>query len=90
MDQKPSVGRIVHYYPSESLGGKVPCRGCKAQPWPAIITHVWDNGLVNLRIMDDALFSLGHPTATPAMARVLLGDPETTRDRSCWCWPPRV
>lgn len=40
MEQKPSVGRVVHYV--SSLG----------QHWAAIITHVWSDSCVNLAVFD--------------------------------------
>lgn len=42
MEQKPSVGRIVHYF------------GCKGDPpLPGIITAVHSDECVNLKVFDD-------------------------------------
>jgi hypothetical protein len=79
----PSVGRIVHFYPSRPNG--------KAQPYPAVITHVWTGELVNLRLLDDADFAVGAATSTPAVSRCPRGHVETGgEDRAYWDWPPRV
>lgn len=39
---KPTVGRIMWYWPSRHLR--------KMQPWAAIVTHVWDDNMVNLAV----------------------------------------
>lgn len=45
MSQVLSVGMIVHFYPAEGSQ--------KGQPYPAIITHVNENGSVNLHVFND-------------------------------------
>jgi hypothetical protein len=42
---KPTVGRIVHYRGDEFNGVSV---------HPAIVTRVWNDGLVNLTVFPDA------------------------------------
>lgn len=75
MDQKPSVGRIVHYRPANDYG--------KGQPYPAIITHVFGDTCVNLEVFDhDAPITEGqgrYPTS------VTLGE-----GLRSFQWPPRV
>jgi hypothetical protein len=75
---RPTVGRIVHYTPSEDAGGK-------GQPYPAVVTHVWSDQVVNLSVANDGEFPFGrddeHPTSVPRDDR---GGPRT------WRWPPRV
>lgn len=75
-DQKPSVGRIVHYTPPESVQSDR-----KSQPWPAIITHVWGDTCVNLAVLPDGSFGLHDLKPTS----VMIGDGPGT-----WKWPPRV
>lgn len=75
MDQKPSIGRIVHYRPTkaeESNGAPV---------FAAIITRVWDNEAVNLTVFPDlrAPFMVG--------TRIRAHDQP---DPGQWFWPPRA
>lgn len=75
-EQKPSVGRIVHY------------RLCEQEPTingtdvhPAIITRVWSDTCVNLTVFPDA--------AEPFFkTSVLLC--EGRGEKSRWFWPPRA
>lgn len=70
--QTPSPGRIVFFRAGNS-----------AEESPAIVTRVWENGLVNLTVFPDgsAPYNVGsvdfydHPTEKPGFA---------------WRWPPRV
>lgn len=82
-EQKPSVGRIVHYVYDTDDASEVR---------PAIITRVNRDGTVNLRVFLDFedVFSNGecdeHDMAThqqnvPYNPVALPG---------CWTWPPRV
>jgi hypothetical protein len=77
--QRPTVGRIVHYYP-----GNV-CETSKGQPYPAIITHVISDRVVNLRIFQDAQHPL--PVSELTQAEVVSAEPGMAGRR--WCWPPR-
>ena len=73
----PSVGRVVHYWPRDP---DICVR--KAQQFPAIITHVNEDGSVNLSVFGDGEFGTpdgGHPT------RVVMGIRSGT-----WSWPHRV
>jgi hypothetical protein len=89
----PSVGRIVHYYPPESHGkddGGAGVRDRKRQPYPAIVTHVWSDTCVNLRVFDDGTFLLGHATSTPVVTSCTLAEPDAGVRHEFWSWPPRV
>lgn len=82
MDQKPSVGRIVHYTPQEPAAN-----GTKGQPYPAVITHVWSDTCVNLNVLNDGSFTLSRdecPTSVTLAADASNPTPRT------WHWPPRV
>lgn len=72
--QRPTVGRIVHYTPADSQG--------KAQPFPAIITHVWGDECVNLNVFQDGSFIAIH-NSVPTSVMFGTGPGQ-------WCWPPRV
>lgn len=74
--QAPSVGRIVHYTPSEDKGGK-------KQPRAAIITHVWGPSCVNLHVFPDGSFGLKSEDSNPTSVSLGTG-PRT------WNWPPRA
>lgn len=72
----PTVGRIVHYEPVESVG--------KGQPYPAIITHVWGPTCVNLNVIDDG----SYPSKFNAkVTSVMLSD---TPAAGRWNWPSRL
>lgn len=77
MEQKPSVGRIVHYQPTNEQQGKK-----DGQPYPAIITHVWGDDCVNMEINNDRSFPFN---GDRCMTSVMRGD-----GRGQWQWPPRV
>lgn len=78
MDQKPSVGRIVHL--NKVYGREDSPKG---QPYPAIITHVFSDTCVNLSIFNDGSFPLGANELT--RTSVMFGT-----DAGQWSWPPRV
>ncbi len=74
-EQKPSVGRIVHYQSYGTPGGEY-----KSQPRAAIITQVHgDSYAVDLCILNptDMFFTSSVPHSV-------------TNDPGSWCWPPRV
>lgn len=50
----PSIGRDVWYFP----GIKDEAAEGKGQPWPAKITHVFDDGTVNLHVFDDGSYPM--------------------------------
>lgn len=76
MDQKPSVGRIVHYQSFGTPGGEY-----KSKPRAAVVTDVHDDGsnAVSLCILN--------PTGQFFNTRVGYADPPKA---GCWNWPPRV
>jgi hypothetical protein len=53
---KPTVGRIVWFYPDESFKGLNPQYNYldKTQPLAAIVTYVWDDRCINLTVFDQA------------------------------------
>lgn len=72
--QKPSVGRIVHYYPSENephLFAEV------GEPVAAIITRVWTDECVNLQLFTNS-------GRTPHLTSRCRGEGDGE-----WRWPPR-
>jgi hypothetical protein len=75
---KPTVGRIVHYFPAGYMGGP---------PLAAIIVHVWGDTLVNLAVFGRQ----GNLLSPPAHAVALLeeGSPIPS-NKSYWKWPERV
>lgn len=79
MDQKPSVGRIVHYTPGAPDNPPAGAMG----PWAAIITWVSrdeSRSDVNLAAFD----SRGAPLAAQGVAY------SETPKPGHWSWPPRV
>lgn len=80
MSQIPSVGRIVHFYSEAGVG--------KLQPHPAIITHVHNDGRVNLLVFSDA----DHPIRGENIVRRVANGNEECKCNSdpFWMWPPSV
>lgn len=73
---KPSVGRIVHFHTTEKA---CQSNGCADGPYPAVITRVWSDTCVNLKVLPDC--------AEPFDATsVCLDDIDCS---SRWTWPPR-
>lgn len=72
--QKPSVGRIVHYWE--------PGRDA---PLAAIITRVWNDTCVNLEVFG-SVQELGPAEKFPTSV-VLSSEPHSGRT---WEWPPRA
>lgn len=77
MDQKPSVGRIVHY------------NSAKGEVLPALITRVWneDPGTCNLTVFTDGTDEDGAVATTVRKTSVVPGEPG---EAGKWNWPPRV
>lgn len=75
MDQKPSIGRIVHYFPA----------GASGQAYPAIVTCVHSDECVNLFVFDDG--TTPTPDAGPITS---IARRQAEGEESCWDWPPRV
>lgn len=80
MDQKPSVGRIVHYQAYGTPGGEFP-----SVARAACITEVGENGdgkdpsIVGLCVMN--------PQGLFFNRNMKYADPPAP---GCWNWPPRV
>ena len=80
-EQKPTVGRIVHYYPSDDdriLMNGLAAGNTHLNQYAAIITAVWSNDLVNLKVFLDGPIDLTNLSAS-------LGD-----EHGMWSWPKRV
>lgn len=73
--QQPSVGRIVHYRRKDDREGK-------GQPYAAIITHVLNPTVVNLRIFDDGLYTLNENALSTSVKQ--------GTGPGQWSWPPKV
>ncbi len=87
---KPTIGRIVLV--------NISTDPAKPEMRPAIITAVWSDICVNVRLLSDGgndtglLVELGvsekHPEWLTSITMALAGDGSVgTRQ---WCWPPRV
>lgn len=79
----PTVGRVVWYYP-ETLD-RVDERSGKGSPYPAIITHVWGNEVVNLQVLNDGSYPLKADALNPTS--VGMNDGVNLSGRS-WSWMP--
>lgn len=80
MEQNPSVGRIVHFFPTE-LDDEARSNG-NSGPVAAVITRVWDESMVNLTIFPDAM----HPTPRTSVPHRSTHAPGAPY----WDWPERV
>lgn len=77
--QKPSLGRVV-------LVPMDPAANNGAEVAPAIITRVWSDTCVNVRVLADGPDT---PLRTSVTHIEDLADLEPGQ-RHCWTWPPRV
>lgn len=77
---KPSIGRVVWFYPAG--------RPASYQPQAAIIAHVWSDTCVNLAIFDDN----GRPVAEPPTSILLVqpGNEVPTGGHYCTWMPFQV
>ena len=84
---KPTVGRIVHYWPGNINDG-APKKG---QPYPAIITHVFSELCVNLTVFNDNSFPMGGEHSAPlSITSVGLWNGQGVPvGQNVWAWPPR-
>lgn len=80
MDQKPSIGRIVHYQAYGTPGGEY-----ASVPRAAVITQVHEAS-DGADVPDVGLCVL-NPTGQFFNVRVPYADPPKP---GCWNWPPRV
>lgn len=74
MEQKPSVGRIVHYQAYGTPGGEYP-----SVPRAAVVTQVGEDGAVGLAILNPT--GMFFNPSVPYSA-----DPKP----GSWNWPPRT
>ncbi|MET8818444.1 hypothetical protein [Streptomyces rochei] len=81
--QKPSVGRIVHVPmpPSANNGSDTAA---------AVITRVFDDEVVNVRIFADSTASPQEWRTSLTYTDELAYDPDDTTSLYRWTWPPRV
>lgn len=80
--QRPSVGRIVFFYPAE--GDKL-LNLNSAACHPAIITRVWTDEMVNLTVLPDGEIE-GQSSFRRTSVRL---DSNDTSKSAHWSWPPR-
>jgi len=74
---KPTVGRIVHFYTDNKARHS---NGVDAGPYPAIITRVWSEKSVNLKVLPDC----GAPFDATSTELKQEGR------QTYWEWPPHV
>lgn len=72
---KPSVGRIVRYFPTTTDGLAAPDEGCAA-----LIVRVWSDVMVNLTVFD---------AAGNTHSRTSVGQRREGVTQFCWDWPER-
>lgn len=77
---KPTIGRIVHYYPHSQDTGSFPYT--PGEPVAAIITQVHSDECVNLRLFVD-----GQAQGETWITSVVYDEGQ---GEFSWSWPPRV
>lgn len=78
MDQKPTVGRIVHYFPQS---GEFGVHSNSTSPLAAVIVAVWGDECVNLKVFCDG----PHDHWLTSRLRRSAG----SGDAGQWDWPAR-
>lgn len=89
---KPSIGRLVHFYPGSALTAEEIHAASSGnsvrptEPIAAVIVKVWSDETVNLKLLTDGPIDVWRTSVT------LASDPDTAvlDGRTCWAWPPRV
>ncbi len=82
----PSVGRIVHYYPTRMPPSEdLPELRAEPQPQAAVISYVWSRDVVNLVLFGQGVVSGQQPVEYMTSVRYAEAGPNAR-----WCWPPRV
>lgn len=71
----PTIGRIVHYIPSEKEKKIMAKTGNKSDLLPAIITAVWSDDCVNLKVICDGTQNMWITSA------------QKGTDENNWHWP---
>lgn len=85
MTQQPSVGRIVNYVlPIGGAGGRN-----TGQIRPMIITQVWDQGMVNGKVILDGRNDDGHDDHAYSTFYNQPGH-DTAPTPNTWHWPSRI
>lgn len=80
--QKPSIGRIVHYWVLNT-------EECQNEPNPAIITRVNPDGTCDLQVFGDVPYD--DKDSAGERLGIRRSRPEGTDGRSgTWNWPPRA
>lgn len=77
MEQKPSIGRVVHYEALGSANGQFPVGECRA----AIITSLNEDGSVALCILNPTGMYFNQSVKQNALAE---------KQGGCWHWPERT
>lgn len=78
MDQKPSIGRIVHFQFSAKNTGDG-----HGGPYAAVVTHVNRDGRVELEVFGNTTFRFQYGLRHRQ-------DPARRYEDDFWEWPPRV
>ena len=73
---KPSVGRIVHFHTTNKDRQS---NGVGVGPYPAIITRVWSDSCVNVKVLPDC----APPFDSTSVCL------EESAGSAWWSWPPR-
>lgn len=80
---KPTVGRVVWFYPSISIEPGFTYHG-GGQPLAAIVTHVWGDRMVNLTVADSNGVTHGKTSVA-----LMQGDEPHTPPHGYYCeWMP--
>lgn len=87
---KPSIGRIVHFVQKKPADYQTKGLPDALVHLPAMITAVWSDTCVNLRVFTDGTNS-DEPDMAPVkwITSVSLDESESPRNRS-WHWPEKV
>ena len=77
---KPTIGRIVHYYPTASDHPQDFLNQKLGEPIAAVIVKVWTEECVNLRLISDS-------DSTAWITSICYDE---AHSEMSWSWPPRV
>lgn len=86
---KPTIGRIVHYFPTADDSKALMAMGGNYgldRPIPGVIVAVWSDTCVNLKLLTDGPYDLWKTSVSQRT-----GEPtEENPQQYTWDWPPRA
>lgn len=89
-DQKPSIGRIVHYVLPKIVRDYVFHDWAVGEHRPGIIVSTWDGSFINLQVFFDGSNDAPIGDGAAVVWVTSVSQDEETKAPGTWHWPERV